>query len=51
MAIAERHSGKDFVGVYDVAAGYQLLRVSKKSRRPKPDIYSISHYRLPMYKD
>jgi hypothetical protein len=28
MAIAERHSGKDHVGIYDIAEDYQLIRVS-----------------------
>jgi len=27
LAVAERHHGKEHVGVYDVALGYQLLRV------------------------
>lgn len=31
LAVAERHAGKETVGVYDVGLGYQLLRVSHVS--------------------
>lgn len=29
LAVAERHSGKDHIGVYDTTAQYQLIRVSR----------------------
>jgi len=28
LAIVEKHSSKDYIGVYDSQAGYTLLRVS-----------------------
>ena len=63
LAIAEKHSSKDYIGVYDSQAGYSLLRVGRLKiglilalshrykRLPRPDMVSLwsLHCRLRIY--
>lgn len=32
LAVTEKHLGKDYIGVYDILDGYNLLRVSRGDR-------------------
>jgi hypothetical protein len=51
MAVAERHQGKDHVGVYDIGLGYQLLRVNLPLSSPSTELRdSTSRYKRPISK-
>lgn len=47
LAVAERHSGKEYIGIYDVGLEYQLLRVRHRARctyGKRPVLIVLQHF-------